>query len=84
MKILSVNVGLPREVIWKGITVQTALLIRTAGPLSLGGALPRVCSVEAKFGTSATAAKRGPDRSDQPTHRAILTTSYGAEIPPRR
>jgi MOSC domain-containing protein YiiM len=25
MKIVSVNVGLPREVIWKGITVQTAI-----------------------------------------------------------
>ena len=25
MKIISVNVGLPREVVWKGITVQTAI-----------------------------------------------------------
>jgi len=25
MKIVSVNVGLPREVVWKGITVQTAI-----------------------------------------------------------
>jgi MOSC domain-containing protein YiiM len=25
MKIVSVNVGLPREVVWRGITVQTAV-----------------------------------------------------------
>ena len=25
MKIVSVNIGLPREVVWKGITVQTAI-----------------------------------------------------------
>jgi len=25
MRIISVNVGLPREVVWKGITVQTAI-----------------------------------------------------------
>ena len=25
MKIISVNVGLPREVVWKGVTVQTAI-----------------------------------------------------------
>src|SRR5215467_14472265 len=25
MKIISVNVGLPREVVWKGMTVQTAI-----------------------------------------------------------
>src|SRR5215467_16028683 len=29
MKIVSVNVGLPREVIWKGITVQTAIFKET-------------------------------------------------------
>lgn len=25
MKIVSVNVGLPREVVWKGVTFQTAI-----------------------------------------------------------
>jgi MOSC domain-containing protein YiiM len=25
MKVVSVNVGLPREVVWKGMTVQTAI-----------------------------------------------------------
>ena len=30
MKIISVNVGLPREVIWKGITIQTAIFKKPA------------------------------------------------------
>ncbi|MBV9481649.1 MAG: MOSC domain-containing protein [Acidobacteria bacterium] len=36
MKILSVNVGLPREVVWKGITVHTAVFKEpVAGPVAI-------------------------------------------------
>ncbi len=31
MKIVSVNVGLPREVVWKGVTVQTAIFKEPVG-----------------------------------------------------
>lgn len=43
MKIVSVNVGLPREVVWKGITVRTAIFKKpvtgavTIGELNLSG-----------------------------------------------
>jgi MOSC domain-containing protein YiiM len=37
MKIVSVNVGLPREAVWKGITVQTAIFkAPVAGPVTIG------------------------------------------------
>ena len=37
MKIVSVNVGLPREAVWKGITVQTAIFkAPVAGPVAIG------------------------------------------------
>jgi MOSC domain-containing protein YiiM len=37
MKIVSVNVGLPREVVWKGITVQTAIFKEpVAGAVVIG------------------------------------------------
>jgi len=37
MKIVSVNVGLPREVVWKGITVQTAIFKEpVAGAVAIG------------------------------------------------
>ena len=36
MKIISVNVGLPREVVWKGITVRTAIFKKpVAGPVAI-------------------------------------------------
>ena len=36
MKIVSVNVGLPREVVWKGMTVQTAIFKKpVAGPVAI-------------------------------------------------
>ena len=36
MRIISVNVGLPREVVWKGITVQTAIFKEpVAGPVAI-------------------------------------------------
>ena len=36
MKIISVNVGLPREVVWKGITVRTAIFKKpVAGTLAI-------------------------------------------------
>ena len=36
MKINCVSVGLPREVVWKGITVQTAIFKEpVAGPLAI-------------------------------------------------
>ena len=37
MRIISVNVGLPREVVWKGITVQTAIFKEpVAGAVAIG------------------------------------------------
>ena len=37
MKVVSVNVGMPREVLWKGMTVQTAIFKEpTQGPVVLG------------------------------------------------
>ena len=37
MKIISVNVGLPREVVWKGITVRTAIFKEpVAGAVAIG------------------------------------------------
>ncbi len=38
MKIISVNVGLPREVVWKGITVRTAIFKESvAGSVAIRG-----------------------------------------------
>jgi len=37
MKIVSVNVGMPREVLWKGMTVQTAIFKElVAGSVRIG------------------------------------------------
>ena len=37
MNVIAVNVGLPREVIWKGMTVHTAIFKQAvAGPIAIG------------------------------------------------
>ena len=37
MKVVSVNVGLPRQVVWKGMTIQTAIFkAPVAGPVAIG------------------------------------------------
>lgn len=49
MKIISVNVGLPREVVWKGMTVQTGIFKDPVDkPVTIGieGACRKTCRDE--------------------------------------